>query len=115
MRGVAFVDPVGPDLATVSEDTISRITDTVSEQTGQWRDRPWNGSGPEGNVGGMLWGRASESARLDAVFADAAAGRGGVVVVRGEPGVGKSGRSTLIWPHCSSLIWPHPGAWAAGW
>jgi DNA-binding CsgD family transcriptional regulator len=31
-----------------------------------------------------------ESARLDALFADAAAGRGGVVVVRGEPGVGKS-------------------------
>jgi DNA-binding CsgD family transcriptional regulator len=38
----------------------------------------------------MLWGRASESVRLDALFADAAAGRGGVVVVRGEPGVGKS-------------------------
>jgi DNA-binding CsgD family transcriptional regulator len=31
-----------------------------------------------------------ESARLDALFADTAAGRGGVVVVRGEPGVGKS-------------------------
>ena len=38
----------------------------------------------------MLWGRALESARLDALFADAAAGRGGAVVVRGEPGVGKS-------------------------
>src|SRR6516164_4427367 len=38
----------------------------------------------------MLWGRALESARLDDLFADAAAGRGGVVVVRGEPGVGKS-------------------------
>jgi DNA-binding CsgD family transcriptional regulator len=38
----------------------------------------------------MLWGRASESARLDGLFADAAAGRSGVVVVRGEPGVGKS-------------------------
>lgn len=38
----------------------------------------------------MLWGRAVESARLDALFGDAAAGRGGVVVVRGEPGVGKS-------------------------
>ena len=38
----------------------------------------------------MLWGRASESARLDALFPDAAAGRGGVVIVRGEPGVGKS-------------------------
>ena len=44
----------------------------------------------EGSVGGVLYGRAPESARLDALFADAAAGRGGVVVVRGEPGVGKS-------------------------
>jgi hypothetical protein len=32
-RGVAFVDPAGPDLATVSEETISRITGTVGEQT----------------------------------------------------------------------------------
>jgi DNA-binding CsgD family transcriptional regulator len=38
----------------------------------------------------MLYGRALESARLDALFADAAAGRGGVVVVRGDPGVGKT-------------------------
>src|SRR5499427_10681107 len=38
----------------------------------------------------VLWARALESARLDGLFADAAAGRGGVVVVRGEPGVGKS-------------------------
>jgi DNA-binding CsgD family transcriptional regulator len=38
----------------------------------------------------VLYGRALESARLDALFAGAAAGRGGVVVVRGEPGVGKS-------------------------
>jgi DNA-binding CsgD family transcriptional regulator len=44
----------------------------------------------EGSVGGVLYGRAPESARLDALFADAAAGRGAVVVVRGEPGVGKS-------------------------
>ena len=38
----------------------------------------------------MLYGRALESARLDALFADAAAARGGVVVVRGDPGVGKT-------------------------
>ena len=47
-RGVAFVDPAGPDLATVSEDAISGITDTVSDQTARWRDRAWNGLGPEG-------------------------------------------------------------------
>src|SRR5499427_5387082 len=56
----------------------------------QWRDRPPDRSGPEGSVGGILWGRALDSARLDALFADAAAARGGVMVVRGEPGVGKT-------------------------
>jgi hypothetical protein len=35
VRGVAFVDPASPDLATVSEDAISGITDTVSDQTAQ--------------------------------------------------------------------------------
>ncbi len=38
----------------------------------------------------MLYGRALESARLDALFADAVAARGGVMVVRGDPGVGKT-------------------------
>jgi hypothetical protein len=42
----------------------------------------------------VLYGRAPESARLEALFADTAAGRGGAVVVRGEPGVGKS---ALLW------------------
>jgi DNA-binding CsgD family transcriptional regulator len=38
----------------------------------------------------MLYGRSGESGRLDALFAEAANGRGGALVVRGEPGVGKS-------------------------
>jgi DNA-binding CsgD family transcriptional regulator len=38
----------------------------------------------------VLHGRAAERARLDLVVAGAAAGRGGAVVVRGEPGVGKT-------------------------
>ena len=38
----------------------------------------------------MLYGRAAESGRLDALFDQAAAGRGGALVVRGEPGVGKT-------------------------
>ena len=36
-------------------------------------------------------GRDDELARLDATLAGAFAGRGGVVLVRGEPGIGKSG------------------------
>ena len=65
----------------------------------QWRDRTLDWSGAEGSVGGVLYGRALESARLDALFADAAAGRGGVVVVRGEPGVGKSALTRYISRH----------------
>src|SRR4051812_45967469 len=38
----------------------------------------------------MLYGRGLESDKVDALFAGAAAGRGGVLVVRGEPGVGKT-------------------------
>ncbi|MDX6367286.1 MAG: hypothetical protein QOK30_2362 [Nocardioidaceae bacterium] len=38
----------------------------------------------------MLYGRSVESGRLDALFMEAANGHGGALVVRGEPGVGKS-------------------------
>lgn len=38
----------------------------------------------------MLVGRTVESGRLDALLAGAASGRGGALVVRGEPGVGKT-------------------------
>ncbi|WP_420034303.1 AAA family ATPase [Streptomyces sp. cg28] len=37
-----------------------------------------------------LRGRAAEQAALDALLADAAVGRSGVLVVRGEPGIGKT-------------------------
>ncbi|WP_040795465.1 ATP-binding protein [Nocardia higoensis] len=38
----------------------------------------------------MLYGRESEQARIDRLLADARAGRSGVLVLRGEPGVGKT-------------------------
>jgi DNA-binding CsgD family transcriptional regulator len=38
----------------------------------------------------VLVGRTAEKARIDAVLAEATAGRGGALVVRGEPGIGKS-------------------------
>jgi hypothetical protein len=38
----------------------------------------------------MLYGRSVESGRLEALFMEAANGHGGALVVRGEPGVGKS-------------------------
>ncbi|MFL5928415.1 MAG: AAA family ATPase, partial [Gaiellaceae bacterium] len=38
----------------------------------------------------MLVGRSAERARIDVVLAEADAGRGGALVLRGEPGIGKS-------------------------
>lgn len=38
----------------------------------------------------MLYGRAAEQARVDRLLADARSGRSGVLVVRGQPGMGKS-------------------------
>ncbi|WP_067865323.1 helix-turn-helix transcriptional regulator [Nocardia shimofusensis] len=38
----------------------------------------------------MLYGRESEQARIDQLLGDARAGRSGALVLRGEPGVGKS-------------------------
>jgi DNA-binding CsgD family transcriptional regulator/tetratricopeptide (TPR) repeat protein len=38
----------------------------------------------------MLWGRRQQFRTLDALLADVRAGRSGVLVVRGEPGIGKT-------------------------
>jgi predicted ATPase len=38
----------------------------------------------------MLVGRAAECARIDLLLAEARAGRGGALVVHGEPGIGKT-------------------------
>ncbi|MFI7687778.1 ATP-binding protein [Nonomuraea sp. NPDC049655] len=38
----------------------------------------------------MLFGRAAEQAQVDRLLTDARSGRSGVLVVRGQPGIGKS-------------------------
>src|SRR5919199_512381 len=38
----------------------------------------------------MLLGRAAERARIDRLLTEARSGTGGVLVIRGEPGIGKS-------------------------
>ena len=38
----------------------------------------------------MLLGRGAETTRLDELIRDAAAGRGGALVIEGDPGVGKT-------------------------
>ncbi|MEW1844969.1 ATP-binding protein, partial [Nonomuraea angiospora] len=38
----------------------------------------------------VLWGREREQARIDALIAQARDGRSGSLILRGEPGIGKS-------------------------
>src|SRR5271154_2289687 len=42
------------------------------------------------NTATVLWGRDRERAALDRVVSDAVSGRSSVLVIRGEPGIGKT-------------------------
>ncbi|MFD0887866.1 ATP-binding protein, partial [Streptosporangium algeriense] len=46
----------------------------------------------------MLYGRAAEQAVIDRLLREARAGRSGALVVRGEPGIGK----TALLDHAAS-------------
>jgi len=84
----------------------------------------------------MLVGRERECARLDAVLADARAGVGGALVLRGDPGIGKTALLDHAAARADGMVvlrargssprsnWPTPGCsrccvrcWArwAGW
>src|SRR5687768_186132 len=41
-------------------------------------------------IGGVLHGRSREQAAIDQLLAGASAGEGGTLILRGEPGIGKS-------------------------
>lgn len=45
---------------------------------------------PDGGVNGALFGRALERERIEGLFRRASGGRGGVCLVTGEPGIGKT-------------------------
>jgi hypothetical protein len=52
----------------------------------------------------MLLGRGPETTRLDELVSEAAGGRGGALVIEGQPGVGKTahhGSPCSGWPACS--------------
>ena len=59
-----------------------------SEARRRSRTRDWPASDPYDRL--VLIGRDAEQARLEVVLGEARAGRAGVLVVRGEPGVGKT-------------------------
>src|SRR3954451_10785200 len=46
--------------------------------------------GPRARLAGMLIGRQAERAQVDALLGRARAGHGGSLIVRGEPGIGKT-------------------------
>ena len=60
-----------------------------------------------------LLGRARELADLDATLEDTAAGRGGLVLLTGEPGIGKTRLATALGERASTE--GHRVAWARGW
>jgi len=60
-----------------------------------------------------LLGRAHELADLDTMLAEASAGRGGLVLLTGEPGIGKTRLATALGEHAAAE--GHRVAWARGW
>src|SRR5437660_4664631 len=51
----------------------------------------------------MLLGRGAEQARIDALLAQAHAGTSGTLVIRGEPGIGKSALLRYAVSQCSDM------------
>jgi tetratricopeptide (TPR) repeat protein len=60
-----------------------------------------------------LLGRAHELADLDATLEEASAGRGGLVLLTGEPGIGKTRLATALGERAAAE--GHRVAWARGW
>ncbi len=60
-----------------------------------------------------LLGRAHELADLDTVLAEASTGRGGLVLLTGEPGIGKTRLATALGERAAAD--GHRVAWARGW
>ncbi len=52
--------------------------------------RFYDGGGSAGRRRVMLWGRRQQCEALDGLLAEVRAGRSRVLVVRGEPGIGKT-------------------------
>ena len=68
------------------------------------------------SAGHDLVGRARELAQLDAALSDAIAGRGGVVVVTGEPGIGKTALARAFVEHAGArgASWAWGTCWDGG-
>jgi len=82
---------------------LRRLQQAILQQSPELTWRPQRGTRREPRLG--YFGRDREMSRLQAHFDEAAAGRGGVVLLAGEPGIGKShalrqlavsGRATVL-------------------
>jgi DNA-binding SARP family transcriptional activator len=76
------------DLGVDPDAELRRLHQAILQQSPEltWRPQPGTSKG----AGPGYFGRAGEMSRLRARFDEAAAGRGGVVLLAGEPGIGKS-------------------------
>ncbi|HYX62371.1 MAG TPA: BTAD domain-containing putative transcriptional regulator, partial [Streptosporangiaceae bacterium] len=79
---------LGQDLGVDPGAELRRLHQAILQQSPglAWQPHPQ----PREPAGQGYFGRAREMSRLLACFHDAAAGRGGVVLLAGEPGIGKS-------------------------
>jgi hypothetical protein len=87
------------DLGVVPGADLRRVQQAILEQSSGlgWHPRLRDAAGPAG-----YFGRGPEMSRLLACLEKAAAGRGGVVLLAGEPGIGKS-------PRAAAAYRPGPG------
>ena len=66
------------------------LVEPVEKRRSGARPQPCSGAQPSTSIGLMLVGRSAEEATIDHLLADAREGRSGVLVLRGEAGIGKS-------------------------
>jgi len=85
---------LGLDLVAVESGamTVQADSEITGERRVYWRRRPGRRArrGPLGGRRVSLRGRSKQSAAVDRLPADVRAGRGRALVIRGEPGIGKT-------------------------
>ena len=83
-------------------------------ECGQWGMQSASARTPSARPASFpLLGRARELADLDTMLEEASAGRGGLVLLTGEPGIGKTRLATALGERAAAD--GHRVAWARGW
>jgi signal transduction histidine kinase/tetratricopeptide (TPR) repeat protein len=81
---LGLLDPVPGARPQTADEVLARINDIAGTDFAIADSRPLI------DVGGVMFGREAELDRLDQLWREAGAGRGGVALISGEPGLGVS-------------------------